>query len=391
MGKTAPEFADAHLRASAELTIECRTGADAPSHIRHPVTIREDWTVATPHDLEAERVGVAFGGYSSCAVLVDITVPAVRASFPLLTRLERPALQHSQRGWSVVGPHRKKHCCPLAPYSEIQDAVRHTLSDSHLAHGSRAPLWQFAAVRDALVATQGFAHDVDACDGDPRALVDSDADLRELWSAGVAPRDLAALAAPAAAVGSSLSVPYFLQAAYGAFDSEWFSAVLSARPDIDTAVWLAGLDASQALGDTDKWRQWLLFGIRRHEALFAVTHDMDGDSVAAIATDVGRSRNAVAETLVQFAMQGFLLSHEHFVLFARHGVDHPQPLVKAVGELELLLQSKSGGRERPARPSTHPPDRTELAVMLAILGTRGEVVAAVGRGASSARDLPLPR
>ena len=42
--------------------------------------------VATPHDLDAERIAAAFGGYTSCLELVDPVIPAVRASMGMQTR-----------------------------------------------------------------------------------------------------------------------------------------------------------------------------------------------------------------------------------------------------------------------------------------------------------------
>lgn len=66
------------------LMLECRLSPTAVTGERHPVTIHADWRVETPHDLEAERVAAAFGGYTSCLELVDRTLPAFRTSLRML-------------------------------------------------------------------------------------------------------------------------------------------------------------------------------------------------------------------------------------------------------------------------------------------------------------------
>ena len=47
------------------LEIECRTSPRARKGALHEVTIEPDWAVSTPHDIAAERVAAAFGGYTS--------------------------------------------------------------------------------------------------------------------------------------------------------------------------------------------------------------------------------------------------------------------------------------------------------------------------------------
>ena len=51
---------------SLSTLVECRTSRSSVRGEPHRVSIAPDWSVQTPHDLDAERVGVAFGGYASC-------------------------------------------------------------------------------------------------------------------------------------------------------------------------------------------------------------------------------------------------------------------------------------------------------------------------------------
>ena len=54
----------------------------------HDITIHADWSVSTPHDLDAERIGRAFGGFSSCLTLVECVVPAYRHAMRFATGTE---------------------------------------------------------------------------------------------------------------------------------------------------------------------------------------------------------------------------------------------------------------------------------------------------------------
>ena len=47
--------------------IECSTaGPRSGPYVSHPLVLRPDWTATVPHDLDAERVAAAFGGYVTC-------------------------------------------------------------------------------------------------------------------------------------------------------------------------------------------------------------------------------------------------------------------------------------------------------------------------------------
>lgn len=62
----------------ATIRVPCSGVPYALGPATYAVTVAPDWTVETPHDLAAERVALAFGGYSSCLELVEKGVPAAR-------------------------------------------------------------------------------------------------------------------------------------------------------------------------------------------------------------------------------------------------------------------------------------------------------------------------
>src|SRR3712207_9191816 len=85
------ELGPAPDSASLSVSVRCRTRRGAGGR-RHEVRIGPDWSVETPHDLAAERIGVALGGYLSCIELVDDTVPAARELLQLVARRVLPPL-----------------------------------------------------------------------------------------------------------------------------------------------------------------------------------------------------------------------------------------------------------------------------------------------------------
>ena len=57
--------------------VDCSTGTRVTG--RHAVRLAADWTLTTPHDLDAERVLAALGGSLSCLQLHDVVVPTLRS------------------------------------------------------------------------------------------------------------------------------------------------------------------------------------------------------------------------------------------------------------------------------------------------------------------------
>jgi hypothetical protein len=372
------------LDAPVTISVQCRAASSAPSDTRHPVTIHEDWSLTTPHDLAAERVGVALGGYSSCVVLADVTLSDLRGPYALAARERRPALRPSDRGWSIVAPDRQKGCCPATPFPTARAAAQHVLSERHALHGLRSPHWQASEVMRELLLQRGAKRAFDRFGIDAQRWVGEVMGMTDIWAAGIHPRDVPALASPAATVGDALPTNYFVNMAYGSADPQWIAEVLPARPDPDTAAWLAGLDAPHRIGTPDEWRKWLGHAIPREEALSAVTMALPESVVAGAADALGVTSARAASVMVSFAKEGLPLKEEHLLVLGLHGVTAPLPHERTVAQLaERLNHRRKGTRLSHVHP-------TELSVMLNILGNQQAVARAVGRGSVLARDLPIP-
>jgi hypothetical protein len=128
---------DRPLMQPITMTITCRTSPDhSTPGVRHSITLEVDGTLTTPHDLAAERLAVALGGYLTCIELVDKVAPAFR-EWARLQRREGPLpilSRNEGRTWSA---RQRGSCCPTGGVRDPVEAAEHARSPWHLArlHG----------------------------------------------------------------------------------------------------------------------------------------------------------------------------------------------------------------------------------------------------------------
>lgn len=369
------------------LNIECFNAVSGAGGEKHQVTIDADlnWSVTTPHDAEAERIAVAFGSDASCVTHMERTVEAFRASLGVLTRAERVPLSVGRGGsWQVGQGHSIAACCRGTLFGSAAAAARHTRSPKHLAKQHRVQLRHINAFLDAAATAWGSW---DACpEFDPRLerLVREPGGVNELWQAGIHPDDVAGLAAVGSVVDESLPLRFFLGLVYGSADRQWVSEVLTYHPDPDTAAWLAWLDTPQKRAEPRTWGQWLSFGISKAHVVVAINAGLQPEYVREVASSNRWSINGVAAQFVKWANVGCALKPRHFHALKRHRVYSPQPSGRAIDSL-LELVTQGSTIQMPA--SWERPDRTELAVMLEILGNRYAVIRALNHGVRTVDDL----
>ncbi|MEO6882301.1 MAG: hypothetical protein ABI181_15310 [Mycobacteriaceae bacterium] len=353
-----------------ELSVQCRTRPDRESSTRHPVTIHPDGTVSTPHDLAAERVAVAFGGYCSCLVLVERTGPALHAMLPLITRRTHPELRRDARGgWRLPPASQVAGCCRNRKYPSPAKAFWHLRSPTHLAGQYDVPLWQL----DEILAADGPWHAPTAGARTTTLVRELDGVIR-LWRAGIHPEEIPALAAVAAVVGEPLPVAYFLELVHGDVDRRWLAAVLAHRPDPETATWLAGLTRPQRWGDVRTWGRWLSFGLPQPDTLTAVQAQVPPELVLEGAELTGESVHVVAKHLAVWAAVGCSPTPRQLLWLQGRGVEVPRPSRGAIDAVCAEVGDPGWGR-------------TELALLLEVLGTRHDVVRTVGGGLDRSVEL----
>lgn len=331
----------------------------------------------TPHDLDAERVGVAFGGYASCLELVDVAVPTLRVAIERLTRQEPLPIRRDKRAsWRILATHQVPDCCARVPFASIEAAARHLHGSPHLAREHGAREWQLTPLLAA--AERAWAWDQAPRDRDPgtRRLVREAGGVADLWRAGIRPDQLPEIAAAVPAVTEPLPVSFYLGVVYAGADRNWLRAVSAHRPDGDTAAWLAWLDSPDAGRDAALWGAWLDLGLHRDGVRIAVERGLDPSRVRRVARETGRPVSITARDIVRWALAGCEPTAEHFTVLSRHGLEHAYPGSGALDRLVAEVERRGLGCL----------DRTELAIMLLVHGTAPGVLAALAAGV---RQLPV--
>lgn len=169
----------------------------------HEVTITPDWRLLQPHDLDAERVGVALGGSCICVDLADHALPAVRGYVAHRLRLDVAQVAHARDGSWQVGV-RVRRCCDEPGFPTVRDAAGHLRRPRHwaLRFGATPALVTAIAQQllDALAhhdatITRDQSGDQRCPDADTTGLLVEPYGLSMLWDAGVHPCLLPDLAA----------------------------------------------------------------------------------------------------------------------------------------------------------------------------------------------------
>ena len=355
------------------LRIECRSEPDRLSEVRHEVIIHDDWSVTSPHDLDAERVAMAFGGYCSCVDLVDHTLPRMQQSLARVARRTRPVLRRDKRLEWRVPTQELVSCCSGRGYDSVRVIAEHLRGAKHLSNTLDLPLWQV----NTVVRSVSKACRPDLSSESPSAPFVCEADgLQQLWQAGIHPDAIPSLVSYASAVDGPLPVAYFEGVVYSGYRAEWIRDVLQYRPDADTAAWLAWQEPPDLYADAKDWGLWLGFGVSRRDLLIAMGQAIPSNLVLDVVDATGWPQQTAARAVVDWARVGCLPTPQHFAEIVRWGVDCSRPGGQAIDL--AMAQVREGGA---------PIERTELGVMLAIIGNRPELVAAVRRGVRNVAGL----
>lgn len=364
--------------------VECQTSVRARRGKRHPVTIEPDWSVSTPHDLDAERIAVAFGGYTSCLSLVDTTIPAFRESLALLTRRTRPRLLPGRGGsWRLPEDLEVSRCCVDATFRTPAKVLRHLRSIDHLVGAFEAPAWQLRQVYSAAEQVWGSWEGRSRVGPEVSSLVREPAGVSDLWHAGIRPDEIIEMAATADMVDEALPVAFYLAMAYGEADPDWFRRALRHRPDPDVAAWLAGLSRREQIGDGDTWGRWLALGLPRNDVRTLVREGTDPDRVEELARATGWREGLIARNLAAWAALECRPGIAEFEVLARLQVTGV-PVSAAVidGLIDEIGSLVHDSLWAPVALS-----RTEIGVMYAVLGNRVAVLNAVNAGVRGVHGL----
>lgn len=377
---------------SLSMLVSCRTSQRPGSKSRrHPLVVAGDWSVEVPHDLEAERVAIALGGYLSCVPLVDATVPALREWLRREARLVQPgvSLPDGSCMWRLSEPGA---CCPPAGFVEVAAAAAHWRSVVHVANSTGASKRQLGS----LVAASRAAHESagtllpeqDDIDRAALACWRGDTAVAWLWDAGIHPRLVWQVHAR---VKSAWPLPalFYLGAICNGVDLDWLAGILAGRhadlgamseavveeanpPRLEPmATWLAWTAADWDVADPTARARWLDAGVSRSMILVLGESGYRPEEVKDLAVSLGRTVDGTARIIASWTHAGARPSTAS--LAALHDLGHSTLQAPSGPAVDRLRRMR--GRERPAFT------RTQLALLLAQHGTASGALAAVRAGA----------
>lgn len=363
--------------AALTFAVECRTDPTAECGSSHPITIGPDWSLETPHDLEAERVAQAFGGFCSCLELADRMVPALREGAQLLTRRTLVPVDHrAHQMWLVRTPPSDCACAPRR-FTTVQVAARHVRGPLHLGakYGvSVSRLRQLLAEVEAAHGTR-----VPPADSEIGGLVLEPHGLEDLWDAGVHPGAVRAGAALVPRADGPLPAWFYLGVTFRPVDDR-VRELLAECTSGQAASWVVWSNAARTSGSARLTGAWLRAGVPRRALEVLVHRRVPVTAAEELSAMTGRTLGQAATELAVWATADCFPAAQDVALLDRFGLRLGARPGRSA--LDLAEEQVSHLVPRQRRPS-----RSELGVMLALAGGVRPVTALIARGARTPKDV----
>jgi hypothetical protein len=291
--------------------------------VHHEVTLAADWSLDTPHDLPAERLGAALGGFCSCLHLIDVVLPAARIWLDVNARVRPAELARGKQGmWFPA--RRADHCCSPAQrprgFTTAMLAGEHARSVRHIAAREGADPRLLASVTRALARAQASIGSLVLSDDDISRvgpLVSKSGsgtvhtEVLALWGAGLGPRAIGHLHRTVDIGPHPLPVALYLALAFEKLDTGFAHRTLRAGTEdrngselADFATWVAETMTPFDRSHPDQRHKLLALGFTRRLAHEMSLHAVLTEDICAYARGTGLSVVAAGQTLAAWAGAG---------------------------------------------------------------------------------------
>lgn len=360
-------------------TVLCRTARHG-AEVAHPITVQPDFTITTGHDIDAERVGVALGGYCSCIELAERLPGVLRGIWEHRLRLAPPTIQPvrnpwdwaigKEPGWTVVEKGRCYGCRIHVTAHEAAHHLREVYHWSSLFDLSR----EHTAVLHRIIP-----HPHLPVRWPDRAAVVNSESWKWLWLAGVHPRDVVRIHRQLSLRGP-LAARAYLHILTTGVDLEWLAQFVPAG-----AAEVAWAAITWNSGDTDRpraRRQWREAGVAPRLIPPLLTGPYTPREVEWLAERLHVRPDMAGRLLARWSALGVTPAVRDIARIWTRLPDAVVPL-----EAELDTTWRAAERTRGAAYIT----RNEVAVLLAATGSRGETIALIEAGVRTLADLRSTR
>jgi hypothetical protein len=345
--------------------VTCRTSARGRG-AKHDITLASDWSLTTPHDLDAERILAAFGGTLSCITLHDVVVPALRELVQLSARRHLAGVRRTDRHQWIL----TRRTCPRCHdrgFRTPADAARHERTPDHWVGATRADKRTLGRLYDAV----GQAHATTQTTR-PRQhpMVLEVGGVADLWDAGIPLEFVEHVHDHVWPDGPALPNALYLSAAYLLPDLDWLAAVARERQDPDVLTWAAWTECDLDRHKPESRLQWLAMGLSVRDVQRLMTAGYTADDAEEYSHLTRQSVRRAAATLAAW---------------------HAADCIPGPGDLAALDEAApdawrvpSGGAvdllEHDVRGLRPPPTRTQIGLVLAVAGTRATALSLLRLG-----------
>ncbi|MEI2715195.1 MAG: hypothetical protein V9G04_18360 [Nocardioides sp.] len=265
--------------------VDCRTQPRRRG-TPHIVTLTDGWELETGHDLDAERVAVALGSYSTCVQLADHLLPAARDHWLHVHRLVPPAITRRGNAWVVAQPVPGCSCLVASPTSADR-AADHLRGISHWAAvhdvkrvALKSVCEQIGRVLDDAFSPASWADHHYA----GRRLTDP-AGVRTLWEAGIPPKVILAVTDMIAPHGEPMDARLVREVALHRIGAQWLAHFEAGGPAL--LNWALTTYCPRDVEEPACRFDWLALGLHpfdvttlmsstwRPEEIHEIAHDAD--------------------------------------------------------------------------------------------------------------------